>query len=155
MLSPLFPGRTVAVSSECSPSFTWPRSPIACSLGPILGRRLFSLTASLGELGHPRLQLLPDEDSSHLDDSSKDRCALSGLLSGSRKHLLWPDVGGRSALRDPVCCVFFRCVPFLKDSLFLISVSSWNTGSEILGRSTCLDSLQVTAFSDSLQRPCT
>ena len=143
----LFPGRTAAVSFEGSPS-TWPCSPVARSLGPVLGRRLCSLTPSSGGLGHPRLQLLPDEASSHLDGSSKRRSALSRLLSGSKKHLLWPGVGGHSALRDPACWVSFGRVPFLKGSLLLISVSSWNTGTEILGRSTCLDSLQVTAFSD-------
>ena len=36
-------------------------------------------------------------------------------------------VRGRSTLRDPICCIFFLCVPFLKDCLFLIS--SWDTGT--------------------------
>ena len=36
-------------------------------------------------------------------------------------------VRGWSTLRDPICCIFFLCVPFLKDCLFLIS--SWDTGT--------------------------
>ena len=35
-------------------------------------------------------------------------------------------VRGRSTLRAPICCIFL-CVPFLMNSLFLIS--SWNTGT--------------------------
>ena len=72
-------------------------------------------------------------------------------------HPCW-FVRGHSTLRDPICCIFL-CVPFLKDSLFLIS--SWNTGTSRaacssqdwdMGKSTHLDSFQwlpsVTLFSD-------
>ena len=66
-------------------------------------------------------------------------------------------VRGHSTLRDPICCIFL-CVPFLKDSLFLIS--SWNTGTSRAacrsqdwdhGKGHLLGFLSVTPFSDSLQ----
>ena len=57
-------------------------------------------------------------------------------------------VRGCSTLRNPVCCFFFLCVPFLKDSLFLISSGKQERAelhailrTEIMGKSTCLDSL--------------
>ena len=72
-------------------------------------------------------------------------------------HPCW-FVRGHSTLRDPICCIFLY-VPFLKDSLFLIS--SWNTGMSRaacnsqdwdMGKSTHFDSFQwlpsVTLFSD-------
>ena len=58
-------------------------------------------------------------------------------------------VRGCSTLRNPVCCLFFLCVPFLKDSLFLISSGKQERAelhaalrTEIMGKTTCLDSLQ-------------
>ena len=71
-------------------------------------------------------------------------------------------VRGRSTFRDPICCIFFLCVPVLKDSLFLIS--PWNTGRRRAaqgsqdwdhGKEHLLRFPSVTPFSDSLQRPCT
>ena len=68
-------------------------------------------------------------------------------------------VKGRSPLRGPVCCLFFPCLPFLKDSLFLIS--SWNAGTSRAARSSQdwghgkehpLGFPSVTPFSDSLQQ---
>ena len=63
-------------------------------------------------------------------------------------------VRGCSTLRNPVCCLFFLCVPFLKDSLFLISSGKQERAelhaalrTEIMGKSTCLDYFQVTLFS--------
>ena len=43
-------------------------------------------------------------------------------------------VRGRSTLRNPVCCIFFLCVRFLKDAVFLIS--SWNTVRSRAARSS-------------------
>ena len=67
----------------------------------------------------------------------------SPLSSSSR------GVRGCSTLRDPVCCIFFLCVPFLKDSLFLSvsGIQEWAElhtvlRTEIMGKSNCLHSLQ-------------
>ena len=66
-------------------------------------------------------------------------------------------VRGWSTLRDPICCIFFLCVPFLKDCLFLIS--SWDTGTSRAacssqdwdhGKEHLLGFPSVTLFSDLL-----
>ena len=61
----------------------------------------------------------------------------------------WGIVRGCSTLRDPICCLFFISVPFLKDSMFLISSGKQERAelhaglrTEIMGKNTCLDSLQ-------------
>ena len=56
---------------------------------------------------------------------------------------------GCSTSRDPICCIFFHCVPFLK-TLCSLSVPGKQEQAElhavlrteIIGKSTCFDSLQ-------------
>ena len=64
---------------------------------------------------------------------------------------------GRSTLRDPVCCIFFFSMLFLKESVFL--TSSWKIGTSRAARSSqdwdhekghLLGFLSVTPFSDLL-----
>ena len=67
-------------------------------------------------------------------------------------------VRGHSTLRDPICCIFFLCVPFLKDSLSLIS--SWNTGISRAAHSSQdwdhgKEHLLGLLSGDSLQQTCT
>ena len=77
----------------------------------------------------------------------KDTYSLEGRL--------WPTVRGHSTLRDPICCIFFCSVLFLKESIFL--TSSWKIRTSRAAHSSqdwdhekghLLGFLSVTPFSD-------